>query len=100
MLSQSIPLVSEITRFAAQALRQKAAEIEATQDAESSAAALAALSHCLLTDGLLELAEPCQRLADGLALYPGSTAEALAGFGPEADALRTMLAEHEATAAE
>jgi hypothetical protein len=49
---------------------------------------------------LLELAEPLQRAAEGLPLYPGSTAEALEAFGEDADALRGIFAEHEAAAAE
>ena len=99
--SVSQTLVTETVRFCAQALRQKAAEVEqAAQDAESPAAALAAISMCLLTDSLLGLAEPYQRIGDGLPLYAGSVAEALAGFDGEADALRAMLAPLEADAAE
>lgn len=94
-------LVTETARFCAKALRLKAAEIEqAAEGAESPASALEAVSQCLLTDSLIELAEPLQRAADGLPLYPGSTAEALAGFEEEADALRVLLAEHEAAAGE
>jgi hypothetical protein len=49
----------------------------------------------------LDLAqEPLQRAADGAPLYPGSIAGALESFGEEADALRVLLAEHEAVAAE
>jgi hypothetical protein len=94
-------LVNEAVRFCAQALRLKAAELEqAAEGAESPAAALAAMSECLRTDALIELAEPLERAADGLPLYAGSTAEALAGFGEGADGLRAMLTEHEARAAE
>lgn len=95
-------LVTETVRFAAKALRQKAAEVEqAAQDAESPVAALAAISTCLRADSLLELAQdPLQRAAEGLPLYSGSIADALEAFGDEAVALRAMLAAHSAAAAE
>jgi hypothetical protein len=95
-------LVTETVRFCAQALRQKAAEVEqAAQDAESPSAALAAIGSCLCADSLMVLGQdPLARLAEGLALYPGSSAEALEAFGEEADPLRAMLDGHEAAAAE
>lgn len=98
----SLELVTETARFCAQALRRKAAEIEqAAQGAASPAAALEAIRGCLLTDSLLELAQdPLARVAEGLLIYSGSTADALEAFGPDADTLRALLAEHEATAAE
>lgn len=95
-------LVNETVRFCAQALRRKAEEIEqAAQDAESPAAALEAISRCLLADSLLEFAQdPLQRAAEGLPIYAGSSGSALDAFGEEADALRVLLAAHEAAAAE
>ena len=95
-------LVAETVRFCAQALRAKAEQIQqAARGAESPAAALEAVRACLLTDSLLELAQdPLACVAEGLPLYSGSTADALVAFGPAADALRALLAEHEAAAAE
>lgn len=43
--------------------------------------------------------DPLQRAAEGLPIYPGSSVDALEAFGEEADALRMLLAEHEAAAA-
>ncbi len=94
-------IVAEAVRFSALALRHKAAEIEqAALGASSPAEALAAVADALGADSLLELAEPLQRVAEGLPLYPGSIADALEGFGQDAHVLRAMLAEHEAAAAE
>ena len=99
--SVSPELVAEVVRFCAKALRAKAAELEqAALGASSPAEALAAVADALRTDSLLELAEPCQRIAEGQQLYPGSVASALDGFGSEADSIAAPLGDHEAAAAE
>lgn len=98
----STELVAEALRFCVAALRRKADELDqAVRSAESPAHALAAISMGLLTDSLLELAQdPLRLAAEGGTMHPGTVAEALEGFGSEADALRAMLAEQEAEAAE
>lgn len=100
--SVSQKLVNEAAHFCASALRRKAEEIEqAAKGAESPAAALAAISQCLLADSLMVLAQdPLRMAAEGSHTHPDDIADALGGFGGEADALRALLGEHEATAAE
>lgn len=96
MLPKSVSpeLVAETVRFCAKALRRKAEEIEqAAQGAESHAAALEAIRGRLLTDSLLELAQdPLRMAAECTTVHPEDIADALDGFGSEADALRILLA--------
>jgi hypothetical protein len=53
-------------------------------DAESPAAALEAISRCILTDSLMVLAQDPLRLAEDRPIYPEVIAEALQAFGDDA----------------